>query len=200
MRAILVNQFSRLRDGDPLYFERSLSSGALRDVQNTTLADIMQRDTEYTNYQNNVFFFRASVGGIVFGDTNGNGRMDNNEHPLANMRVELVNIGDGNALVASSHTNGFGRFQFSIFDGVRSGQYQIWVVDSGGNTIAMSPTVAVTRGEQFPFVNIGIQPQGRESGQMQSGPSTSDMNVDLGSFDLLSDSSTGLLPRRDRRG
>jgi hypothetical protein len=200
MRAILVNQFSRLRDGDPLYFQRSLSGGALRDVQNTTLADIMQRDTEYTNYQGNVFFFRAGVGGLVFGDTNGNGRLDRGERGLASQTIELVNVGEDNEVVATSHTNGLGLFQFSIFDGLRTGQYQIWVVDSSGSTIAMSPTVAVTRGEQFPLVSIGIQPQGRAASQVQAGPSTSDMNVDLGSFDLLSDSSTGLLPRRGRHG
>jgi hypothetical protein len=200
MRAVLVNQFSRLRDGDPLYFQRSLSGGALRDVQNTTLADIMQRDTEYANYQNNVFFFRANVGGLVFGDTNGNGRLDHGEHGLDNQTIELVNVGENNQVVATSHTNGVGLFQFSIFDGVRTGQYQVWVLDSHGNTIAMSPTVAITRGEQFPLVSIGVQPQGRAASQIESGGSSSDMNFDLSSFDLLSDSSTGLLPKRSRLG
>jgi hypothetical protein len=200
MRAILVNQFGRLRDGDRLFFERSLSGGALRDVQHTTLADIMQRDTEYANYQGNVFFFRANVGGLVFGDTNSNGRLDHGEHGLANRSIELVNVAEGNHVVATGHTNGLGMFQFTIFNGVRTGQYQVWVLDASGNTLAMSPTIAVTRGDQYPFVFVGVRPQFREASQVESDPSKSDVNFDLGSFDLLSDSSTGLLPKRGRRG
>jgi hypothetical protein len=194
MRAILVNQFGRLRDGDPLYFEHSLSGSALRDVQNTSLGDIIRRDSTTTNLQSNVFFFRAAVGGVVFGDTNGNGRLDHGEHPLANMMVELVNINEDNEVVATSRTNGLGLFQFTVFNGLGTGQYQIWVVDSSGNTIASSQTVAITRGDQVQLVSIGLGPQGRGIGQVQSGPSTSDLNFDLGSFDLLSDSKDDLLP------
>jgi peroxidase len=201
MRAVLVNQFSRIRDGDPLYFERSMSGGSLRDVENTTLADIIARNTTTTNLQNDVFFFRAGVGGLVFGDANGNGRLDRGERGLVNQTVELVNVSDNNAVVATSHTNGLGLFQFGVLDGLGTGRYQIWVVDSSGTTIASSQTISITRGDQFPLVNIPISAgSGGRSASQQSGPSTSDQNFDLGSFDWFSDSGTDLTPGHGHRG
>jgi len=59
--AILVDQFSRLRDGDRFWYQASLSDNALRDIQNTSLADIIRRNTELTKLQADVFFFNEST-------------------------------------------------------------------------------------------------------------------------------------------
>jgi len=59
--AIIVNQFTRLRDGDRFWYENSLSRDLIREVQNTTLADIIRRNTNLTKLQANVFFFNDST-------------------------------------------------------------------------------------------------------------------------------------------
>jgi hypothetical protein len=52
---IIADQFERLRDGDPFYFENALNRKDVRMVQNTTLSDIITRNTDATNMQADVF-------------------------------------------------------------------------------------------------------------------------------------------------
>jgi hypothetical protein len=56
--AIMVDQFTRLRDGDRFFFENdpSFSSQEKRQLERTTLADIIRRNTGIRNIQDNVFF------------------------------------------------------------------------------------------------------------------------------------------------
>ena len=54
--AILVNQFTRLRDGDRFWYQNTLSGQELRRIENTTLADVIQRNTDIAGLQDNVFF------------------------------------------------------------------------------------------------------------------------------------------------
>jgi peroxidase len=59
--AILVDQFTRLRDGDRFWYQYSLPNRLVRDIENTSLADIIRRNTELTKLQENVFFFNEST-------------------------------------------------------------------------------------------------------------------------------------------
>ena len=52
---IIADQFERLRDGDPFYFENALDPTDVRMVKNTTLSDIITRNTDATNMQADVF-------------------------------------------------------------------------------------------------------------------------------------------------
>ncbi len=52
---IIADQFERLRDGDPFYFENALDRTDVRMVKNTTLSDIITRNTDATNMQADVF-------------------------------------------------------------------------------------------------------------------------------------------------
>ena len=52
---IIADQFERLRDGDPYYFENALDPTDVRMVKNTTLSDIITRNTDATNMQADVF-------------------------------------------------------------------------------------------------------------------------------------------------
>ena len=54
---IIVDQFTRLRDGDRFWYERSLSAEELNEVRNTTFGDIIIRSTDIKEgeIQNNVF-------------------------------------------------------------------------------------------------------------------------------------------------
>ncbi|MFN8413920.1 MAG: peroxidase family protein [Anaerolineales bacterium] len=59
--AILVNQFTRLRDGDRFWYQNSLSDDLVRDIQNTTMTDIIRRNTKLTKLQADVFVFNESI-------------------------------------------------------------------------------------------------------------------------------------------
>src|SRR5205823_2454062 len=63
--AIIANQFQRTRDGDRLWYQNIFSGQQLSTIQNTTLADIIRANTNTTNIQNNVFFFRTGISGTV---------------------------------------------------------------------------------------------------------------------------------------
>lgn len=54
--AVLVDQFSRLRDGDPNWFEHIYSGRQLDQLEHTTLSDVIRRNTTVTNIQSNVFY------------------------------------------------------------------------------------------------------------------------------------------------
>src|SRR5262249_12712773 len=71
LRAVITDQFERLRDGDSFYFERVFSGGALAALEHRTLADIIADNTPINNLQDNVFFFKPSISGTVFNDVNG---------------------------------------------------------------------------------------------------------------------------------
>jgi len=59
--AILVDQFTRLRDGDRFWFQAVLPRDAIEDIQNTSLADVIRRNTDLTKLQANVFFFNEKT-------------------------------------------------------------------------------------------------------------------------------------------
>lgn len=52
---ILTDQFTRLRDGDRFWYENQFSGQQLRELQNTKLSDIIARNTDFDNVQENAF-------------------------------------------------------------------------------------------------------------------------------------------------
>lgn len=58
LNAILVDQFTKLRDGDFYYFQHDpyLSNQLRQQIENTRLSDIIERNTDLDKIQNNVFF------------------------------------------------------------------------------------------------------------------------------------------------
>ncbi|MEN9564699.1 MAG: hypothetical protein RIR73_2943 [Chloroflexota bacterium] len=59
--AIIVDQFVRLRDGDRFWYQSSLPDRLMREIEDTTLAAIIRRNTDITKLQENVFFFNDST-------------------------------------------------------------------------------------------------------------------------------------------
>ena len=58
---ILADQFTRLRDGDSQWFERTLRGKQLGDIEGTHLSDVIKRNTSLTNLQTNVFVWRETT-------------------------------------------------------------------------------------------------------------------------------------------
>ncbi|WP_231954236.1 peroxidase family protein [Pirellulimonas nuda] len=55
-RTIIADQFSRLRDGDRLWYQNTMSGEALAAIERVTLADVIMRNTEVSGLRENVFF------------------------------------------------------------------------------------------------------------------------------------------------
>ncbi|QDU09920.1 peroxidase family protein [Gimesia aquarii] len=54
--AIIIDQFERLRDGDRFWYENVFSGDALKEINGTTLADVIERNSDISGLQENVFF------------------------------------------------------------------------------------------------------------------------------------------------
>ena len=55
LSAVIKDQFERVRDGDRFWYENILTGEDLDRINNTTLADIIRRNTTLTNVPDNVF-------------------------------------------------------------------------------------------------------------------------------------------------
>ncbi len=155
-RTIIADQFERLRDGDRFWYQRQFSGKALADLDQTTLADVIKRNTAITNLQRNVFVMSAEVNGQVFADTNANGRQDRREMGIPGIELQLLN--DEGGVVATTRTGRDGRYRFTSFS--ETGEYTVRVVPSARlNTAATDRAVLVSRGElTVGNVNFGMQP------------------------------------------
>src|SRR5262249_43930929 len=124
VRRILADQFERLRDGDRFWYQRVFTGRDLSQLEGTTLAAVIQRNTGVRGLQGNVFFFRAAVTGQGFLDRNGDGRLNRGESGLAGVKLELLN--DEGAVIASTLTDRLGQYSFRNFN--ETGDYQVRVV------------------------------------------------------------------------
>ncbi|KLU04195.1 Peroxinectin [Rhodopirellula islandica] len=63
--AIISDQFERLRDGDRFWYENTMTDREVREIENTSLGDIIARNTNVNSLQENVFFFSPTITGTV---------------------------------------------------------------------------------------------------------------------------------------
>lgn len=54
--AIIVDQFQRLRDGDRFWYQNIFSGDVLKEIHETTLSDVIERNSEVSGLQDHVFF------------------------------------------------------------------------------------------------------------------------------------------------
>lgn len=143
--AIIVDQFERLRDGDRFWYENNFSGRMLREIAATSLSDVIERNTDLTNLQDDVFFFEASVAGTLVSATDRNHQ--STFTGLAGMTVQLLN--DEGEVVAETLTDPRGRYEFGVAEGLRTGEYQIQLVSevAGELVIVDSEEVAITTGD-----------------------------------------------------
>ena len=155
---IMVVQFSRLRDGDRYWYQNALPAKAIRDVQNNSLVDVIRRNTQLTNLQPDVFFFRTSIGGNVFADGNRDGVRQSPEGGVAGTMVTLVTM--AGATVATTRSDARGDYSFR---GIDLGSFRVVVTPPAraGQTGdgVKSRVVAITRGMDVRDVNVGLPPK-----------------------------------------
>ena len=161
-QTIVADHFERLRDGDRFWHQSVFTGDALRQIEATSLADIIVRNTTVTNLQDNVFFMRAEISGEVFADTNGDGSENGRERGLAGITVQLLdNAGE---VIDTTTTNRDGRYRFGSM--TETGDYQVRVVSSDEQTATTATTVDVlisSGDSSIRGVNFGIEADdGRE--------------------------------------
>lgn len=116
-QTIVVDQFTRLRDGDRLWYQNVFSGSELRRIEQTSLGDIIVRSTNVTNLQDNVFFMTAEVTGRVVAESG-------SDTSVEGIEIQLLN--DEGSILASALTDSEGRYLFDDFD--ETGDYQIHII------------------------------------------------------------------------
>jgi hypothetical protein len=157
VQRIVVDQFQRLRVGDRLFFENLYSGPVLEAFENTTLAQIISRNTVDNNLQGNVFFFKMAIRGTVFNDANANGVRDTGEGGVAGRVIRVLD--PSNQLIAQTTTGVDGSFSFDnlAFPLNPATAYRVVEVLPAGliQTTANPPALTFTRGETFRHVDFG---------------------------------------------
>ncbi len=87
---IVVDQFERIRDGDRLWYEEIFSRQQLRDINSSTLADVIERNSNLTNLSDTVFFAE----GFEPTEENNTDRNRNDRNDFATNRTEVRNRRD----------------------------------------------------------------------------------------------------------
>jgi peroxidase len=152
---IIVDQFERTRGGDRFWYENVFSGRQLDELRHTTLAQVIRRNTDLTNLQDNVFFFRTSIAGQVFADVDASGTRDYREPGLGGRTVHLLD--GGGVIVATTQTRPDGSYRFT---NVGLGTYQVALVAAAGARLTTTPParVQITRGQDVFGGNFGEAP------------------------------------------
>jgi len=167
-QAIMVNQFTRLRDGDRFFYLNETFTPQEQALfnQGNTLTKVIEANTNITNLQSDAFIFQASIGGSVSMSLGGGGR----QLGIPGITVQLEDTsGD---ILATTTTGRNGQYSFNQLSGPAAnvenasgvsgtGTYEIvlslpsWLEQTGSSPGA----VTITRGGQNVAgvnFNIGI--------------------------------------------
>lgn len=130
-QTIIVDQFERLRDGDRFWYETTFSGSELRQLQQTSLSDVIERNTTVTGLQDNVFFMVAEVSGqvsIAAETTTSRRQSEPRSSTIGVEGITLELLDDAGEVIDSTTTDRRGNYRFSSF--AETGDYQIRIVGS----------------------------------------------------------------------
>jgi hypothetical protein len=161
IKAILVDQFARLRDGDRFFYlnEHFSFDELFLTLRDNTLAKVIEHNTNVTNLQSNVFFFQVSIEGTVFSDPDNNGFPRSPGEPgLADITVNLLD--DSENVVATTTTDSHGHYSFTDQTGIPgTGNFTVALVlpDGAHQTTAAPHTIHLSRsGLDFDGLDFGV--------------------------------------------
>ena len=150
-QSLLAKQFEALRDGDRFYYQNADPASLVNQLNNTTLAQIIERNTMLTNLQSNVFFFYSNVQGTVTTGGAWGGFFGHNRSqpmPVPGATVEVIQDGQ---VIATTTTTAAGAYQFQQ---IGSGQFTLKVLppSSGpfSNLASATTTLDITKGQAGP--------------------------------------------------
>jgi hypothetical protein len=162
--------------------------------QTDSLAAVIHANTDITNLQSDVFFFKESISGTVFADRNHDGFPRTGNGPgIPGINVNL-NDSSGN-VIATTTTDRYGRYSFTDQTGIPgTGNFSVTIVLPAGydQTTPNPPTISLSRGGlDVDHVDFGIdsslsggtwndQPRGKivMAGTQLTGSGKSTMTLD----------------------
>jgi hypothetical protein len=154
-QAILVDQFTRLRDGDRFfYLNESFNQDELNLLnQAPTLAGVIEANTGVTNLQADVFKFRASISGTVFLDLDDDGGTQTSSEPgLRGVTLQLQDTsGD---VLATTTTDRNGNYRFNQLSGPAANPDIASGISATGDyviVLVLSPGLVQTTGNPGPI-------------------------------------------------
>lgn len=171
-QAIMVDQFTRLRDGDRFFYLNEDFTSEERSIlqQSDSLTRVIEANTDITNLQANAFYFKVSISGRVIGPFGSFSRGRGGNYGLGSVTVNLEDT-SGNILDSTTTTDS-GAFRF---DGLSIGAYRVReVVPSGYVQLSADPAdILVTRGMAvrnvyFLDYNRLMRPHDPDHGQFDS--------------------------------
>jgi hypothetical protein len=215
VRAILVDHFTRLRNGGRFYFGNESFNTEEQNLlaQGGSYADVIKNNTSITNLQADVFFNRLEISGTVFNDPDGDGVRQTGEAGIQGVTVELHDAASG-ALIGSTVTDVNGEYDFTELgagtDGTipATGNYTLKVILPPGYTqnatqVAHSPgEVFLSRGDlQLDGREFALTPPAPTPGGGGGGGSGADLGAVLAAQPdaapaviITQDTSTGSAP------
>jgi peroxidase len=159
-QSIMVDQFTRLRDGDRFfYLNESFTPDEMKLLnQGNTLTKVIEANTNITNLQSDVMEFKASISGTVLSASSSNGQTNSltgrhgqhngAQHGLSGITVELMD--DSGTVVGTTTTDSRGHYTFNQQTGIGgTGNYKVAIVLPTGDTqTSKSPsTILISRGD-----------------------------------------------------
>jgi hypothetical protein len=173
-QAILATQFEALRDGDRYFYENADPPSLVKQLNNTTLAQIIERNTDITNLQPNVFLFYNNIQGKAEASitTVDHNRLETSLLPVADATVELIQAG---SVVATTTTDARGNYQFTE---TGAGQFTVKVIPPAnflGRLSTTTKSVDITKGQQegdpaIADLIFGLDNNGPGPGRGSQGP------------------------------
>ena len=95
-RTVIIDQFERIRAGDRFWYQNLYSGEMLAEIENTTLADVIARNTELESLHNNVFYDES----VLFYAVPAGEQLERATLVVRGESLELVNDRSGEVLAA----------------------------------------------------------------------------------------------------